>query len=84
MLVVRYLLQAYVIIIVARVVLSYFPIRSGSPLEPVVRVVRALTEPILAPLRKVMPSVGVGRMAFDFSPLVVLVVLEIIASRLPA
>lgn len=84
MLVVRYLLQAYVIILVLRVVLSYFPIRSGSPLEPVVRIVQALTEPVLAPLRKVLPSVGFGRMAFDFSPLVVLVVLEIIASRLPA
>lgn len=84
MAIVRYLIQAYVLIIVARVVLSYFPIAPGSPLDPVVRILRAVTEPVLAPLRKVLPSVGLGRMAFDFSPLVVLVVLEIIASRLPA
>ncbi|MBO0713401.1 MAG: YggT family protein [Acidimicrobiales bacterium] len=82
MIFVRYLLQAYAVIILARVVLSYFPIRFGSPLEPVVRVVRTLTEPVLGPLRKVMPTVGLGRMAFDFSPLVVLVVIGIIASRL--
>jgi uncharacterized protein YggT (Ycf19 family) len=82
MIFVRYLLQAYVVIILARVVLSYFPIREGSPLEPVSRVVRALTEPVLGPLRRVMPTVGLGRMAFDFSPLVVLIVLEIIASRI--
>lgn len=84
MIFVRYLLQAYVVIILARVVLSYFPIRVDSPLEPVVRVVRALTEPVLAPLRKVLPTVGLGRMAFDFSPLVLLVVIELIASRIVA
>lgn len=84
MIVVRYLLQAYVVIIFARVVLSYFPISSGSPLQPIVRVLYALTEPVLAPIRKLLPSVGVGRMAFDLSPIVVLVVIQIIAVRLPA
>jgi YggT family protein len=84
MAIVRYLLQAYVLIIFARVVLSYFPIPPGSLLDPVVRVSRALTEPVLAPLRKVLPTAQFGRMAFDFSPIIVIVVLEIIASRLPA
>jgi YggT family protein len=84
MVVVRSLLQAYVAVLVARVVLSYFPISDGSPLVPVVRLVRALTEPLLAPIRRVLPSVGFGRVAFDLSPLVVLVVIEVIAARLPA
>jgi YggT family protein len=39
-----------------------------------VRVVRQLTEPVLAPLRKVLPTAG----GFDFSPIVALIAIRLL------
>ena len=66
--------QLYVIILIARAILSWFPIRSDSPLIPIVRVLNTLTEPVLAPARRVIPPAGM----FDISFLVVLLVFQIL------
>ena len=42
--------QLYVLVLFARAILSWFPIRSDSPLVPVVRFLHTVTEPLLAPL----------------------------------
>ncbi len=73
-----WLLQAYIVVIFVRVVLSWFPISPDSALASVYRIVYALTEPVLGPIRRVMPGVGVGGMGLDLSPIIVLLVLEII------
>ena len=54
------LLQAYIVVIFVRVILSWFPIAPDSPFAAVYRFVYALTEPVLGPIRRVMPGVGVG------------------------
>ena len=72
------LAQAYVIVIFARVILSWFPISPESPLAAIYRVVYTLTEPVLGPIRRVMPSIGFGGMGLDLSPLIVFFVLELI------
>ncbi len=59
------------IAIVGRAVLSWFNLGEDHPL--VVIVVR-ITEPMLGPIRRLLPSSG----ALDFSPIVALVVLFII------
>ena len=69
--------QLYVVILVVRAVLSWFPYRSDSPLNPVRRVVFALTEPVLAPFRRIIPPVGM----FDLSFLVAFIVVEVIVRR---
>jgi len=38
-----------------------------------------LTEPVLAPIRRILPATG----GLDFSPLIVLVILSILAQALP-
>jgi YggT family protein len=76
--IVRWIIQAYVLIIFARVILSWFPLSPGSALIPVVRVLNALTEPVLAPIRRVLPAPQVGSMGIDLSPLIVLLVLQIL------
>ncbi len=78
--IVHYILQLYVIILVARALVSWFPMHAGSPLLPVVRVLDRLTEPVLAPIRRILPPLRAGGMAIDLSIIVAIVAVEIIAS----
>ncbi len=72
--------QLYVLILVLRAVLSWFPYSADSPINPVRRVVFTLTEPVLAPFRRVIPPVGM----FDLSFLVAFIVVEVIVSQVLA
>jgi YggT family protein len=64
--------QLYVLILIARAIMSWFPLRSDSPFLPVARVLNAVTEPVLAPFRRVIPPAGM----FDLSFLVVVLLFE--------
>ncbi|HAM02893.1 MAG TPA: hypothetical protein DCQ30_11820 [Acidimicrobiaceae bacterium] len=77
---VRYILQAYVIVLFARALLSWFPVHAGSPLLPVIRVLDRLTEPVLGPIRRILPPIRAGGMAIDLSIIVAIIVVEIVAS----
>ncbi len=59
------------LLIIARVLLSW--IRIGYE-NPIVRFIYETTEPILAPIRKMMP----GNMMIDFSPLIAILILQLI------
>ena len=72
------LLQLYVYAIFGRIILSYFPIRPGSAIAPVFSFLYSITEPVLGPARRVIPSIGM----FDLSPIVVIVALQIIGGVL--
>lgn len=74
------LLQAYVIILIIRALMSWIPMRSGSPFLPVVRALDAVTEPVLRPVRRVVPAARIGGIGLDFSFLLVVIVLEIVSS----
>ncbi|HVA75697.1 MAG TPA: YggT family protein [Acidimicrobiales bacterium] len=75
--------QLYVLILFARAILSWFPYSHNSPLNPVRKIVFVLTEPVLAPFRRIIPPVGM----FDLSFLVAFIVVELIVqnvfARLP-
>jgi YggT family protein len=77
--IIGWILQAYVIVIFARVILSWFPITPGTPLASAARVLYALTEPVLAPIRRVLPPMRMGGMGLDLSPIIVLIGLQIVA-----
>ncbi len=67
------LIDAYSLIVVAAVVVSW----TNVPREhPAVRLLHRLTEPVLAPIRKVLPPMG----GVDFSPLVLLIGLRVLTS----
>lgn len=72
------LINLYVLVIFARSILSFFPIRYGSPLAPVVSFLHRITEPVLAPIRRALPPMG----GLDLSPLVVIIGLQILAGFL--
>jgi YggT family protein len=64
-------LQLFLYIMFARVIFSYFPITPGSVFESINNFLRMVTDPILVPLRRVLPPVRMGGMGIDLSPMVV-------------
>lgn len=73
------LFQIYYLILIARIILSWVP-SLPEPVEPLARFVRAVTDPLLIPLRRVMPPVRVGPGALDLSPLVLFFGISILSS----
>lgn len=65
-----FLLQLYLLVIFARIVLSWFPSSPEGALGAIQGVLRTLTEPLLGPLRSVLPPVQMGAAALDLSPIV--------------
>ena len=72
------LVEIFVVVLIVRALLSWFPVRPGSPLIPVQRALAAVTEPVLRPIRRILPPVRAGGMAIDLSILVVILVAEIV------
>jgi YggT family protein len=58
------------IAIIGRALISWFPV---DPANPLVRVLTEITEPVLAPLRRVIPRFGM----IDLTPMVAIIVLSI-------
>ena len=73
-----FVVEAFVVVLVVRALLSWFPVRPGSALVPVQRALAAVTEPVLRPIRRILPPVRAGGMAIDLSILHVILVCEII------
>ena len=65
------LLDAYLIVMFARIILAWFPVEPGSGLASVYGFLYAITEPVLGPIRRVIPPLGMGGMGLDLSTLVV-------------
>ena len=66
--------QFIVLLVIVKIILSYFM----DPYHPVRRSIDNLVEPMLAPIRRVVPLVGM----FDFSPLVLIILVQILSSAL--
>lgn len=74
-------LRIYLIVLIVRILLSWVP-SLPEPLQPIARAVRAVTDPILLPLRGIIPPVRIGMGALDLSPLIVLFGIQILQSIL--
>ena len=66
------LINAYSLVVFVRVIVSWIQL---PPNNPVVHYSRVLTEPLLEPIRKLLPAGG----GLDFSPLILLLLLRVIA-----
>jgi YggT family protein len=71
------LLQLYLIALIGRIILSWFPIAPGGGMATIYSFLYTITEPVLGPVRRVIPPIGGGGMAFDLSPIIVLIVIEV-------
>lgn len=67
------LLNFYLWIILARILFSYVRSTPGTALASVNNVLLTLTEPVLGPLRRVIPPVRMGAGVIDLSPIIVFV-----------
>jgi YggT family protein len=76
------LLQLYLIALFGRIILSWFPISSGSAMASIYGFLYTITEPVLGPVRRVVPPLGGGGMAFDLSPIIVLIVIQVVIASL--
>ena len=61
--------------IIIRALMSWF---NPSPENPIVRLVMEITEPVLAPLRRIVPRIGM----IDITPIVAILLLNVIESML--
>lgn len=82
MVVVCLLLQIYYFVLIARVLLSFVS-RPPEPLLPLIRGVRAVTDPVLEPLRRLLPPGRVGGgLAIDFAPILLFFAIYLLQSVL--
>ncbi len=64
--IVNIVFELFSLLMLARIIMSWF---NPNPYNPIVQFLHNTTEPILAPVRRRLPPMGM----FDFSPLVVLI-----------
>ncbi len=72
MIIIYYILTLFEFILLARVLLSWFPNFDRS--NPIIRFIYDITEPILKPVRDLLPQTGM----VDFSPLVVFLIITVL------
>ena len=74
---VSWLLQVYTWILIARLVISWFP-HPPDWARPVYTFLYVMTEPVLRLVRPLIPPLRMGAMALDLSPILIFVVLQIL------
>ena len=70
---VKLLFQLFALLILARVLMSWIRV---DQYHPMARFIVEATEPFLKPVRDVLPPAG----GFDFSPIIVLILAQVIAN----
>jgi YggT family protein len=73
------ILNGLTLLLLARVILEWVPFGYGHPAARVRSVLRRITDPLLAPIRALVPPVRTGSVAIDLSPMILMVVLGLVA-----
>jgi YggT family protein len=66
--------QLLVLLVIVSVILSYFM----DPYHPIRRAIDGVVEPMLAPIRRIVPNIGM----LDFSPLVLIILIQLLSNIL--
>jgi YggT family protein len=66
--------QLITLLVIVQVALSYFM----DPYHPVRQAIDNIVEPLLAPIRRILPQTGM----LDFSPLVLIILVQLVARLL--
>jgi YggT family protein len=82
MILIVWLLELYLLVLFAYCILSlviaYARIPYDSPVIKVQRVLTSLVEPVLRPIRRVIPMARVGGVGLDLSVLILFLVIQVI------
>lgn len=63
--------EVYLYMVIARVLISWVP---HNPSQPIIRFLYEATEPLLAPCRRLIPSLG----GIDLSPIIAVMLIELL------
>ena len=74
------LLNLVTIVFIARALVSWIPVAHDSSFRPVVDALYRVTEPVLAPIRRVLPPMG----GLDLSVLIVILVIQFLLTPIAA
>ena len=71
---IRSISQLLVLLVIISVILSYFM----DPYHPIRRSIDGVVEPMLAPIRRVVPLIGM----LDLSPLILIILIQLLSNLL--
>ena len=71
------LVSLYVLLIIVRVISSWFPANPKGPFGQIIRLVFRATDPVLLPVRRAVPFAG----PLDLSPIIVVLFLNIVVQQ---
>jgi YggT family protein len=80
---IHFLLNLFLFALLGRIVLSWFPPSGPGALETIRLALFRVTEPVLGPIRSMLPPVRMGGMGLDLSPLIVFLAIEVLGAVLP-
>ena len=69
------LLDLYSLIVLGAVIISWIQL---PPTHPIANLLQTMTEPLLAPIRRILPAMG----GIDFSPMVLLIAVRMLRSMI--
>jgi YggT family protein len=72
------LTELFIVAIVLRMVLSWFPLQPGGVAAQANGALRKVTDPLLEPLRRVLPPMG----GLDLSPFVALILVQVVIRQI--
>jgi len=76
------LLSVYWVILLIRILSSWFPVPPSGPVATAISFIYGVTEPVLRPLRNVLPPIRLGAVALDLSPIIVFIVIGILQNSI--
>jgi YggT family protein len=68
------LIQLYMLVLFVRIIMSWFPPTPGTTYAQIYQGFDRVTEPVLAPIRAVIPPMRMGAMGLDLSPIIVFLI----------
>jgi YggT family protein len=68
------IIQLYLLVIFVRIIMSWFPPTPGTTYAQIFEAFDRVTDPVLAPVRAMLPPVRMGAMGLDLSPIVVFLI----------
>jgi len=75
-------LTLYWVILFVRILLSWFPAPVSGPLRTGYNFIYDLTEPVLRPMRGLLPPIRTGAMALDMSPILAFIILLVLKAAI--
>jgi len=72
------IIDAYQLLIVIDAVTSWIPRTPGSFFDQICSAISGLTDPFVNLFRRMIPSMGAGGVSLDFSPMLAIIVLDVL------